>query len=127
MLAASLGVMLTAAPLGLCAAVAPASEARMACCVENECPMHDRTTQTSDMHHQPSQSQADQCCIASERDTPDTSMPISVAVSSTPVVDASVLLPLNVPTLVRTDAWRMTTPLLVAPVPRHLLLAVFLV
>ena len=127
-LAASLGVMLTAGPVGLCAAVTPTPEARMACCTENdECPMHDGARRSSPSHHQPSQSQADQCCVASERDTPNQSMPMTVGVLSTPVLDASVLLPLRVPTLVRTDAWRTTTPLLVTPVPRHLLLAVFLV
>ena len=127
-LATSLGLMLTAGPVGLCAAVTPTPEARMACCTDNdECPMHDGGVHSSESHHQSSQSQADQCCVASERDTPHQSMPMSVGVLSTPVLDPSVLLPLHIPTLVRTDAWRTTTPLLVTPVPRHLLLAVFLV
>jgi hypothetical protein len=127
-LAASLGVMLTAGPVGLCAAVTPTPEARMACCTENDaCPMHDGGVHDSESHHQPSQSQADQCCVASEREVPNQSMPMTVAGPATPVLDASVLLPLHIPTLVRTDAWRTATPLLVTPVPRHLLLAVFLV
>src|SRR5688572_24369796 len=105
-LAASLGLMLTAGPVGLCAALTPTPEARMACCTENDaCPMHDGGVQNSGSHHQPSQSQADQCCVASERDTPNQSMPMTVGVLSTPVLDASVLLPIPVPTLVRTDAW----------------------
>jgi hypothetical protein len=54
-------------------------------------------------------------------------MPLSVGVLPTPIVHASILLPQHVPALVRTDAWRTATPLLVTPVPRHLLLAVFLV
>jgi hypothetical protein len=54
-------------------------------------------------------------------------MPMSLATPATPVFGASILLPLSVPALVRTDTWRTDTPLLVAPVPRHLLLAVFLV
>ena len=127
-LATLLGLMLTAGPIALCAAVTPSPEARMACCSENDtCPMHDGATQSSGSHHQPSQSQADQCCVASERGAPRQSMPMTVGVLSTPVVDASVLLPLQVPALVRTDAWRTTTPLLVTPVPRHLLLTVFLI
>lgn len=127
-LAASLGLMLTGGPVGLCAAVTPTPEARMACCTENDaCPMHDRAAHSSESHHQPSQSQADQCCVESERDTPNQSMPMTVLGPATPVLSMSVLLPLRVPTLVRTDAWRTTTPLLVTPVPRHLLLAVFLV
>jgi hypothetical protein len=54
-------------------------------------------------------------------------MPMTAGVSPTPVPGASVVLPQNVPALVRTDAWRMAVPLPVTPVPRHLLLAVFLV
>jgi hypothetical protein len=127
-LAASLGVMLTAGPVGLCAAVTPTPEARMACCSDSHrCPTHDSGARSSGSHHQPSQSQADQCCVASDRDTPHQSMPLSVEVLSTPILHASILLPQSVPALVRTDAWRTTTPLLVTPVPRHLLLAVFLV
>jgi hypothetical protein len=127
-IAASLGVMLMAGPAGLCAAVTPTPEARMACCTDSdECPMHDGATHGSGSHHQPSQSQADQCCVASKHDNPNQSMPISGGTPSNPVLGASVLLPLQVPALVRTDAWRTATPLLVTPVPRHLLLAVFLV
>ncbi len=127
-LAASLGVMLTAGPVGLCAAVTPTPEARMACCTDSDtCPMHDSGARSSGSHHQPSQSQADQCCVASERDTPNQSMPMTVLGPATPVLGTSVLLPLHIPALVRTDAWRTATPLLVTPVPRHLLLAVFLV
>ena len=127
-LAASLGLILTAGPVDLCAAVTPTPEARMACCADRDtCPMHDGATHSSESHHQPSQSQADQCCVASDRDTPNQSMPMTVAAPATPVLDASVLLPLHVPALVRTDGWRTATPLLVTPVPRHLLLAVFLV
>jgi hypothetical protein len=127
-LAASIGLMLTAGPAGLCAAVTPTPEARMACCTDSDtCPMHDRATHSSESHHQPSQSQADQCCVASERDTPNQSMPMTVLGPATPVLGTSVLLPLHIPALVRTDAWRTATSLLVTPVPRHLLLAVFLV
>ena len=127
-LAASLGMMLMAGPIALCAAVSPTSEARMACCTGNDkCPMHDGAAPNSTSHHQPSQSQADQCCVASEHDRSQQTIPMSAAVLSTPLLDASILLPLQVPTLVRTDAWRTTTPLRVTHVPRHLLLAVFLV
>ena len=126
-LATTLGLVLTGGPISLCAAATPTPEARMACCEGTDpCPMHDGGTHASGSHHQPSQSQADQCCVASERDTHQ-SLPMSVAVLSTPAVDASILLPLHVPALVRSDTWRTNTPRLVTPVPRHLLMAVFLV
>jgi hypothetical protein len=127
-IAASLGLLLAAGPVGLCATVTPTPEARMACCTGHDpCPMHNGSSPGATSHHQPTQSQADQCCLASEGKAPHQSMPMSVGILPTPVIDASVLLPLDVPALVRTDAWRMSTPLLVTPVPRHLLLAVFLV
>jgi hypothetical protein len=127
-LAASLGLMLMAGPVGLCAAVTPTPEARMACCTdEDSCPMHEGVTHSSESHHQPSQSQADQCCLVSNHENPNQSMPMYGGTAANPVLATSVLLPLPVPTLVRTDAWRTAAPLLVTPVPRHLLLAVFLV
>ena len=127
-LAASLGLMLTAGPVGLCAAVTPTPEARMACCTDSDtCPMHDSGARSSGSHHQPSQSQADQCCVVSNHENPNQSLPMYGGIPSNPALGASVLLPLPVPALVRTDTWRTATPLLVSPVPRHLLLAVFLV
>jgi hypothetical protein len=127
-LAASLGLVVLAGPVGLCAAVMATPEARMACCTdEDSCPMHESGVRGSDSHHYPSQSEADQCCVASERERPNQSMPMSVAVPATPVLGASVLLPENTPALVRTDTWRTAVPLPASPVPRHLLLAVFLI
>jgi hypothetical protein len=43
------------------------------------------------------------------------------------VLGVGVILPANVPALVLSDAWRTSVPLPVAPVPRHVLLSVFLV
>ena len=126
-LATSVGLMLMAGPVGLCAAATTTPEARMACCTdEDSCPMHKGSTHSSDSHHQPSQSQADQCCVVSNHDNPNQSM-LMHGLPSNPVLGTSVLLPLQVPALVRTDAWRTAAPLLVTPVPRHLLLTVFLI
>lgn len=100
----------------------------MACCTNPDtCPMHAAGARSSDSHHHPSQSDADQCCVASERERPNQTMPMSVTTPATPALAASVLLPQDVPALVRTDAWRTAVPLPVISVPRHLLLAVFLV
>ncbi len=127
-LAATLGLVLMFGPVAVCAAMAPTSEARMACCTDDDkCPMHEGGARGSDSHHVPSQSEADQCCVASGGGTPNQSMPMSATVPATPVLGASVLLPQSVPALVRTDAWRAAVPLRVTPVPRHLLLAVFLI
>jgi hypothetical protein len=43
------------------------------------------------------------------------------------VLGVGVVLPANVPALVLSDAWRTSAPLPIAPVPKHVLLSVFLV
>jgi hypothetical protein len=126
--AAALSLGLMAGPVALCAEMTPTAEARMACCTDNSCPMHEGGWHGSGPHHQPSQSQADHCCAVSEHhDGPGPSMPMYVGATSNAVLGASVLLPINVPTLVRTDAWRTAAPIPATPVPRHVLLTVFLV
>jgi hypothetical protein len=43
------------------------------------------------------------------------------------VLGVGVVLPANVPALVLSDAWRTSAPIPIAPVPKHVLLSVFLV
>jgi hypothetical protein len=43
------------------------------------------------------------------------------------VLGAGVVLPVNVPALVLSDAWRTSAPIPIAPVPKYVLLSVFLV
>jgi len=43
------------------------------------------------------------------------------------VLGVGVVLPARVPALVLSDAWRTSAPIPIAPVPKHVLLSVFLV
>ena len=73
------------------------------------------------------QAQADACCAASERDQSNSSNPTVLATISAAALGVGVVGPAIVPALVLTDGWRTDAPPPGPPVPRHLLLSVFLV
>lgn len=120
-------VILIALPLSAwaqCAGWQSTAEARMACCAqEDQCPM--RSKSQSD-HQMVTQAEADACCALSERSTSTPSgsshlAPVTLAVVSTPV-------PPVLPDQASLRAgWREPVPIVSSPVPRHLLLSVFLV
>jgi hypothetical protein len=73
------------------------------------------------------QAQADSCCAASEGERSSKSNPSTVTPISIAVLGAGVVLPVPVPALVLSDAWRATAPIPIAAIPKHVLLSVFLV
>ena len=73
------------------------------------------------------QAQADSCCALSEGKNSNQFSPTFVAVITAAVLGAGIDLPAHVPALVLSDGWRTSAPIPVAPVPKHLLLSVFLV
>jgi hypothetical protein len=100
----------------------------MACCAEaNACPMHKSDSPDSDSQRVISQAQADGCCLSSERQEPGPSTPTFAVTISLAVLGPAIVLPADVPALVLSDAWRTVTPVPASPVPKHVLLAVFLV
>jgi hypothetical protein len=100
----------------------------MACCEEGDpCPMHDGQSLNSSADGGISQAQADACCAASEHQHPNQSAPSVLMVISSAVLGAGIVLPAPVPSLVASDAWRTHAPSPLVPVPRHVLLSVFLV
>jgi hypothetical protein len=109
----------------LCAGWSATPEARMACCTDGDCPMHGRESHASD--HAITQAQADACCALSERQPSNQSAPTFISVISSAVLGVGVVVPAPVPALVASDAWRTVAPIPIAPVPRHVLLSVFLV
>jgi hypothetical protein len=111
----------------VCAGWAPTPEARMACCAEEDCPMHEGRSDEFSSQHVVTQAQADACCAASERDQSDSTNPTVLAAISAAVLGAGVVLPASPPTLVLTDGWRTGSFIPITPVPRHILLSVFLV
>ena len=85
-----------------------------------------------DSHHSGSeraltQAQADSCCASSEGQSSNQSNPSFVTAITSAVLGAGVVLPANVPALVLSDSWRTSAPIPIAPVPKHVLLSVFLV
>ena len=100
----------------------------MACCAEGgECPMHKGRSEESGSEQFISQAQADACCAASERDQSSSSNPAPAAAISAAVLGVGVVLPSITPALVLTDGRRTAALLSSPPVPRHVLLSVFLV
>jgi len=111
----------------ICAGWMPTPEARMACCaVGAECPMHKGDSHHSGPERVPTQAQADSCCAAAEGQHSNKSNPSFVTAITAAVLGVGVVLPANVPALVLSDAWRTSEPIPIAPVPKHVLLSVFL-
>jgi hypothetical protein len=118
---------LCAGNLAVCAGWQATPEARMACCRnEATCPIHKSESHDSGSKPKVSQAQADNCCAGSERThsttTNSTFVPSGI-VALAPAAMPAVTSP-NVPAL---QDWRALVPLPVSPVPKHLLLSVFLV
>ena len=112
----------------ICAGWLPTAEARMACCADGgECPMHKGDSQRSGSGRVLTQVQADSCCASSEGQRSNQSNPSFVTAITAAVLGVGVVLPANVPALVLSDAWRTSAPTSIAPVPKHVLLSVFLV
>jgi hypothetical protein len=124
-LALTFGLM--AGNAAICAGWMPTPEARMACCVDGECPMHKGDSHRSGSERVLTQAQADSCCASSERKNSDRSNPSFATAITAAVLGVGVVLPADVPALVLNNAWRTSAPIPIAPVPRHVLLSVFLV
>ena len=119
---------LVAGNAALCAGWMPTAEARLACCADGAaCPMHQGASHRSGSGRVLSQVQADSCCASSERKNSNQSNPTFVTAITAAVLGVGVVLPADVPALVLSDAWRTSAPIPIAPVPRHVLLSVFLV
>ena len=125
-LALTFGLM--AGNVAVCAGWLPTPEARMACCADGgACAMHKGDAHGSGSARVLTQVQADSCCASSERDNSNQSTPSFVTAITSAVLGVGIVLPASVPALVLSDAWRTAAPIPVAPVPRYVLLSVFLV
>ena len=89
--------------------------------------MHKGDSHRSASAHVHAQAQADSCCASSERENSHQSNPSLASAITAAVLGAGVVLPAGVPALVLSDVWRTSAPIPSAPVPRHVLLSVFLV
>ena len=123
-----LAVALLAGTAGVCAGWLPTPEARMDCCVEGgTCPMHKGDVPGSAQTRTMTQAQADSCCASSEGGNSSQSSPSFVASMPQAVLGTGILLPAVAPALVLTDGWRTAAPIPTAPIPKHVLLSVYLV
>ena len=119
---------LLAGNVAVCAGWLATPEARMACCADGaECPMHEGDSHRSGSERVLTQAQADSCCASAEGQNSNQSHPSFVTAISAAVLGVGVALPADVPALVLSDGWRMSAPIPLAPVPKHVLLSVFLV
>ena len=126
--ALALALGLVAGNAAVCAGWMTTPEARMACCADGvECPMHKGDSRRSTPERVITQAQADSCCAAAESQNSNQSNPSFVTAITAAVLGVGVVLPANVPALVLSDAWRTSAPIPIAPVPKHVLLSVFLV
>ena len=89
--------------------------------------MHDGESHEPGSARVLTQAEADSCCASSEREESSPSAPTFGAAISLAVRGPGILLPAHVPALVLSDVWRTVSPLPTTPVPKHVLLSVFLV
>lgn len=89
--------------------------------------MHKGPSHESGHHPDVTQAQADACCAASERDLPNSSNPAAVTTISVAVLGAGIVVRTISPASLSTDVWRTDALIHSPPVPRHVLLSVFLV
>lgn len=125
--AAALTLVLLAGNAAVCAGWMPTPEARMACCSKSgACPMHESGASDSQPSRVLTQAQADTCCASSNHDSSQSSGPFMGPVTLAVLGTASVV-PTVAPSLVLSDGWRTAVPIPVAPIPKHVLLSVYLV
>ena len=109
-----------------CAGWQATAEARMACCVEGSCPMHRSAAHDSDSTNSINQAEADSCCASSDSPNPTpTGIVFAMALPPSPLVDQ--LFASFAPLTLLRDAARGAVPVGPSPVPKHLLLSVFLI
>ncbi|HWV94592.1 MAG TPA: hypothetical protein VNZ24_09750 [Vicinamibacterales bacterium] len=125
--AIALSIALAAGQAAVCAGWMPTPEARMACCSDGSCPMHKGDSHQSASERVLSQAQADSCCASSQDRNSNQSNPTVAAAITAAVLGAGIVFRADVPALVLSDGWRTSAPRRVAPVPKHVLLSVFLV
>jgi hypothetical protein len=126
-LAAILGLILLGGNAMVCAGWAATPEARMACCSDGECPMHMGESSTGGSEGVRTQSQADACCAVSEPTQSSQPGPTFTAAISSLEPGSSVAVLISSPRYAANDGWKTTAPIALAPVPRHVLLSVFLI
>ena len=124
--AVALTVALVAGNAAVCAGWMPTPEARMACCSKSgACPMHKSGESASESSGVLTQAQADTCCASSNPDSSQSSGTF-VGTITLAVLGTATVLPSVAPVQVRREGWRTAVPISTAPIPKHVLLSVYL-
>ncbi|MBP7778422.1 MAG: hypothetical protein KA371_14995 [Acidobacteria bacterium] len=127
LLAAALTVLVGAGNVAACEGWAPTPEARMSCCTDGQpCHMHAGASHGATATHDVNQTDADSCCASSEQEQSGQDVQAVVVPVAGAVLGLGVVVPPLAPRLVLTDAWRSGVPIPPSPVPKHVLLSVFL-
>jgi hypothetical protein len=112
--------------VALCAGWQPAPEARMACCHDDaSCPTHTPESHGSGSKRHVTQTQADNCCAASERNDPGTAGVSLVASATFALAPASITVVVNPKAPARQRSRVFVSP--ASSIRKHLLLSVLLV
>jgi hypothetical protein len=120
----ALAVLLGGAPLLACSGWTSAPESRMACCrAAMSCPMQAHDSGASISAHNLTQAAADACCAAADHSS---TTPSAVVASASLVVVQHPFSGAPAPTTGMRFQLQTHRPLIAAPVPKHLLLGVFL-
>ena len=89
--------------------------------------MHKSDSHDSGTRRVITQAQADGCCASSKHEESSQSTPTFATTISSAVLGSAIVLPVSIPAFVLSDAWRTVAPIPASPVPKHVLLSVFLV
>jgi hypothetical protein len=112
--------------VAVCAGWQGTPEARMACCHDDaSCPTHKPVSHGSGSKRQVTQTQADTCCAASERNDPATTGVSLVASATFPLVPAAIAMVVIPKALALQECRAFVPP--ASSIRKHLLLSVFLV
>jgi hypothetical protein len=120
----ALAVLLGGAPVIACSGWTASPAARMACCkAAMSCPMESHDSGTRGSAHNLTQAAADACCAAADHSS---TSPSAVVASASLVVVQHPFSGAPAPTIGMRFQLQTHRALIAAPVPKHLLLGVFL-
>jgi hypothetical protein len=122
-----LSLAVVSAHLEECAGWVASAEARMACCLDGSCPMHQAEHAGAAPRTSMTQAQADACCASSSGHESNPSASFAAATISVAVLGDGTVLPAQVPARTLNDSWRVTAPVPLGLPPRYVLLASFLI
>jgi hypothetical protein len=112
--------------VALCADWQATPEARMACCIDGTCPMHESERHDHSSNNSVSQAQADSCCAAAAQRRDTSAAGSKFAASGVTTLMMVVTFRASTSAL-SSRRWRALLPPPISSTPKHLFLSVLLV